>query len=158
MSTAARVALTPAVESTSFVQKKSLEAPKSQTSAAIACPRTLLVGRQGAWSDALLKSLQKSHAELAFVPPLSVTAELAREGGYAVLLLDSTVPVDQRRSLVSALVGTPTCVFYTFPVENGCWWLPALQFGKDCHGAPAFRRKEFQAEIERILGGEAEVQ
>ena len=156
MSTAARVAPTPQFDSASL-DKKSLLTPKREPSTVAACPRVLLAGRQGAWSDALLQSLRKFDSELSFVLPDSVTAELVREGGYTALLLDSTVPADQRRTLASALVGSSVSVFYTFPVENGCWWLPALQFGKDCHGAPAFRRKEFQAEIERILAAHAEV-
>jgi hypothetical protein len=105
----------------------------------------------------LLKSLQKFDSELSFVLPDSVTADFVREGGYTVLLLDSTVPADQRRKLAAALGGSSVSIFYTFPVENGCWWLPALQFGKDCHGSPAFRRREFQVEIERILAGHTEV-
>lgn len=155
MSTAARVALTPGVESSPFDQKPVLAAAP-QTSSVASCPKTLLVGRQGAWSDPLLQSLQKFGNELSLVPPLSVTPEFVNEGGYTLLLLDSTVPPEQRRNLVTALSGTSASIFYTFPVENGCWWLPALQCGKDCHGSPAFRRREFHAEIERILGQHAE--
>ena len=156
MSTAARIALTPSFDSISL-DKKSLLAAKHGPSTVVACPRILLVGRQGAWSEMLFKSLQKFDSELSFVPPESVTADFVRQGEYTVLLLDSTVPADQRRNLVSALVGSSASVFYTFPVENGCWWLPALQSGEDCHGAPAFRRREFQAEIERILGDHSHV-
>ena len=155
MSTAARVALTPVIEATSF-DKKSVLTPQPKTSAVTACPRVLLVGRQGAWSDALLQSLQKFDSQLSFATPLSVTPERARKGEYSLLLLDSTVPPDQRRDLAAALAGSNASVFYTFPVENGCWWLPALQFGKDCHGSPAFRRREFHAEIERLLGEHVE--
>jgi hypothetical protein len=156
MSTAARIALTPSFDSISL-DKKSLLAAKHERSTVVACPRILLAGRQGAWSEMLLKSLQKFDSELSFVPPESVTVDFVRQGGYTVLLLDSTVPAEQRRDLVSALTGSNTSVFYTFPVENGCWWLPALRFGKDCHGSPAFRRREFQAEIERILGDHSHV-
>jgi hypothetical protein len=161
MSTAARVALTPQFDSTSL-DEKSVLAARRERSTVVSRPRVLLAGRQGAWSDMLLKSLQKFDSELSFVLPDSVTPDFVREGGeggergYIVLLLDSTVSAEQRRDLASALAGSNASVYYTFPVENGCWWLPALQNGKDCHGAPAFRRREFQAEIERILGDHSE--
>lgn len=156
MSTAARVAFTPQLDSTSLDEKSVLTAQR-EPSTVVSRPRVLLIGRQGAWSDMLLKSLQRFDSELSFVLPDSVTPDFVREGAFTVLLLDSTVLPDQRRNLVSALTRSRASVYYTFPVENGCWWLPALQFGKDCHGAPAFRRREFQAEIEGLLGPHAEV-
>ena len=151
MSTAARIAPIPEFEAASAAPKTSSRTPKPRSSAVTACPGVLLVGRQGAWSDALLESLQKVDGQLSYVTPLSATQELVRKGEYSLVLLDSTVPPEQRRDLVSALTGTKASVFYTFPVENGCWWLPALQFGTDCHGSPAFRRREFHAEVEHIL-------
>jgi hypothetical protein len=154
MSTAARVAITPGFDAP--LDKKPLLTAQHGPSAVMSCPRILLVGRQGAWSEMLLKSLQKFDSELSFLLPDAVTGDFVREGGYTVLLLDSTVSADQRRSLATALAGSITSVYYTFPVENGCWWLPALQRGKDCHGAPAFRRREFQVEIESLLGNHPE--
>lgn len=156
MSTAARIAPVPEFEAAPVAPNTSSVTPKPQISVGTACPRVLLVGRHGAWSDALLQSLQKVDGQLSFVTPLSLTAEVARKGAYSLVLLDSTVAADQRRDLVTALLGSNASIFYTFPVENGCWWCPALKLGKDCHGSPAFRRREFHAEIERVFGEHAE--
>jgi len=79
-----------------------------------------------------------------------------RRGTYNLILLDSTVAPEQRRQLASELIGSGVSIFYTFPVENGCWWLPTLRHGQDCHGAPAFRRSEFPIELERILQDQTE--
>lgn len=117
------------------------------------CPVVLLVGRSGSWGSAVLRSLEKFRSELSYAPPERVTPEYARKGDFSLILLDSTVPREQRRQLVSELTGTRVSIFYTFPVEYGCWWLPALSHGEDCHGAPAFRRSEFLFELERILRG-----
>lgn len=95
--------------------------------------------------------MEKFRSELCRTPPERVTAEYARRGGFSLILLDSTVPPAQRRQLVAELAGTDVSIFYTFPVEYGCWWLPALSHGQDCHGTPAFRRSEFLFELERIL-------
>jgi hypothetical protein len=104
----------------------------------------------------ILKSLEKFGCELSCLNPLTVTPERARQGSYNVILLDSTVPHELRRELASELAGSETSIFYTFPVEHGCWWLPSLRQGQDCHGAPAFRHNEFPAELERILRQQTE--
>jgi hypothetical protein len=109
------------------------------------------VGRNGSWGSVVLKSLQKFGCELSFETPQTVTPAFVRSGAYDLVLLDSTVPPEQRRDLTEALAGVDLSVYYTFPVEYGCWWLPALRRGQNCHGEPAFRRNEFPAELERGL-------
>lgn len=118
---------------------------------AISAPSVLLVGRNGSWGTSVLRSLEKLGTELSFVAPQSLTAEFVKDRGFQLVLLDSSVPAEQRRRLALELTGSETSVFYTFPVENGCWWLPTLRRGQNCHGAPAFRRAEFPHELEHIL-------
>jgi hypothetical protein len=130
--------------------------PAVSVSAPVSAPNILLVGRNGSWGTVLLKSLAKFRSELSFVAPASATAKFVAKGGFDLILLDSTVTPEQRRQLASDLAGTSASVYYSFPVETGCWWLPALRRGRDCHGAPAFRRNEFPVEIERILCNQTE--
>jgi hypothetical protein len=117
--------------------------------AAILSPSVLLVGRNGSWGSPVLKSLAKSGSELSFAAPKTVSSKFVKTGD--LILLDSAVAPEQRRQLASELAGSRVSIFYTFPVENGCWWLPTLRDGQDCHGAPAFRRNEFPLELERML-------
>jgi hypothetical protein len=131
--------------------------PQSEGTVAVSCPNVLLVGRSGSWGMLVLRSLEKFGSELSFAAPQTVTPEYVRSNGYNLILLDSTVPAEQRRQLVSELAGSSVSIFYTFPVGNGCWWLPTLRQGQDCHGAPAFRRNEFPHELERILQDQTEV-
>jgi hypothetical protein len=135
-------------------EKNSSSASRSQPATAISSPSVLLVGRNGSWGTLVLKSLEKFGSELFFEPPQTVTSEYVRMGAYNLILLDSTVSPEQRRQLASELLGSNVSIFYTFPVENGCWWLPTLRRGKNCHGTPAFRRNEFPFELERILQSE----
>jgi hypothetical protein len=123
----------------------------TQDATALSGPSVLLVGRNGSWGKSVLKALDKVGSELSLVAPLGLTAEYVRNRGYDLVLLDSSVPPELRRQLASDLVGSDASIFYPFPVENGCWWLPALRRGEYCHGAPAFRRSEFPVELERIL-------
>lgn len=124
---------------------------QSNVATAVSSPNVLLVGRNGSWGTLVLRSLGRFRSELSFAAPQTVTPEYVRKGAYDLILLDSTVSPEQRRQLVAELVGSEVSIFYTFPVENGCWWLPTLRHGKDCHGTPAFRRNEFPFELERIL-------
>lgn len=125
-----------------------------RVAAAVSRPSVLLVGRSGSWGTLVVRSLQKFRSDVSFVAPQMVTPDYARARNYSVILLDSTVSAEQRRQLVSGLAGSATSIFYTFPVENGCWWLPVLRRGQDCHGTPAFRRNEFPFELERMLRGQ----
>jgi hypothetical protein len=139
----------------STFDKSSLFTMHAQQATAISCPSVLLVGRNGSWGKSMLKSLKKMGTESSFAAPRGLTSEQVKNGGYTVVLLDSTVSPGQRKQLASELIGSDASIFYTFPVENGCWWLPVLRRGQDCHGAPAFRRSEFPLELERILSESA---
>lgn len=123
---------------------------------AVSCPSVLLVGRSGSWGAVVLRSLEKYGSELTFAAPEAVMPESLKRSGHTLVLLDSTVAPEQRKQLVADLAESGISIFYTFPVENGCWWLPALRNGQDCHGSPAFRRSEFPAELERILREQTE--
>jgi hypothetical protein len=142
-------------EPSTFENKSSLDS-RSHSATAISCPSVLLVGRNGSWGKPVLKSLEKFGAELSFAPPQTVTPEHVRKAAFNIILLDSTVLPEQRRQLASELAGSSISIFYSFPVENGCWWLPTLRHGQDCHGTLAFRRNEFPNELERILQDQTE--
>jgi hypothetical protein len=137
-------------------EKKSMLTSRSQAATAVSCPTILLVGRNGSWGTSVIKSLEKFGSELFFMPPQGVTPEYVRKQLFHPVLLDSTVSAEQRRQLASDLIGSGVSIFYTFPVENGCWWMPTLRRGQYCHGTPAFRRNEFPYELERILRVETE--
>jgi hypothetical protein len=111
----------------------------------------LLVGRNISWGPSLLNLIMKIGPEPVFVSPLRATSKIVKEGAYSLVLLGSCVPREQRTQVVSNLVGSVASLFYAYPVETGCWWLPALLLGKDCHGAPAFRTTDFLRELERLL-------
>jgi hypothetical protein len=134
-----------------LLESQSTGAMRSTEATAVLCPPVLLVGRSGSWGTPALKSLEKFGAQSVIVSPQTATPEYVMEKRFAIILLDSTVSRDVRKRLASGLAGTSVSIFYTFPVENGCWWLPTLRRGRECHGAPAFRRNEFSVELERML-------
>jgi hypothetical protein len=42
--------------------------------------------------------------------------------------------------LLGTLAGLPVTAFLCLPVENDCFWLPAIDAGKECLGLPAGSR------------------
>ncbi|MBZ5660532.1 MAG: hypothetical protein LAO08_09005 [Acidobacteriia bacterium] len=114
-------------------------------------PRILMVGRNTSWGAPLQLTLRELGCDFAFAPSLRATPDFVRKKSVAVLLLDSTVPPTHRRKLAAALAGSNISIFQLFPVENDCWWLPALLKGEDCFGSPGFRSKELPVELSRVL-------
>lgn len=53
--------------------------------------------------------------------------------------------------IMSLLEGSGTTLFYSYPVERGCWWLPALQRGERCFGLPALRHREFIILLDELM-------
>jgi hypothetical protein len=154
---ASRAQLSPQVFSRAQAfEPNSLLKEHSKGAVAVSHRNVLLVGRSRSWGVLLLKYLEKFGSEFSFASPQAVTLEFVKNGDYILILLDTTVPKQLRWDLSAELAGSEVSLFYTFPVEEGCWWLPALRRGQNCHGAPAFRRNEFPLELKRILHDQIE--
>jgi hypothetical protein len=52
--------------------------------------------------------------------------------------------------LLGRLAGQPVTAFLCLTVEKGCYWLPAIDAGKDCLGLPALRPSEFGRTLEEM--------
>lgn len=45
--------------------------------------------------------------------------------------------------VLGKLADSKSTVFFSYPVRNGCWWLPVLERGRHCLGEPALRGNQF---------------
>jgi hypothetical protein len=52
--------------------------------------------------------------------------------------------------LLAALAGLPVIAFLYLPVEATCFWLPAIDGGKECLGLPPLRPSEFASALEEM--------
>jgi hypothetical protein len=52
--------------------------------------------------------------------------------------------------LLLTLTGLPVTAFLCLPVENSCFWLPAIDGGKECLGLPALRPSEFATSLKEM--------
>lgn len=53
--------------------------------------------------------------------------------------------------MIPLLEGSPATLFCSQPVAIGCWWLPVIESGKLCWGAPGLRAKEFGELLHRMV-------
>jgi len=56
-------------------------------------------------------------------------------------------------SLLVALAGLRVTVFLCLQVETGCFWLPAIDAGKECLGLPALKPSELANALEEMARG-----
>src|SRR5262249_703850 len=62
---------------------------------------------------------------------------------FDLVLSNTNLPDGSAYPLVGLLAGLLTTLFFSLPVKDSCWWLPAIEYGQECLGNPAMRPKEF---------------
>ena len=62
-----------------------------------------------------------------------------------LVLSNTHLPDGTGFGLLMALAGLPVSVFLCLPVENSCFWLPAIDGGQACLGLPALRPRSLRA-------------
>ena len=67
-----------------------------------------------------------------------------------LVLSNTHLPDGTGFRLLRALAGLPVTVFLCLPVENSCFWLPAIDGGQECLGMPALRPSEFASFLEEV--------
>jgi hypothetical protein len=103
----------------------------------------LLIGESARSFSHIVERLEKSGCRCRFVNSYEEARRLLLAEACELVL--SVIPPRENAisSLAGLLVGRRASVYYAQPVEDGCWWLPALRFGERCFGAPALRPSEF---------------
>jgi hypothetical protein len=111
--------------------------------------RVLLLGECAKGSSHLLWHLEQRGCHCWFATSAEQGIALFKKHRFPLIL--SASPVRQATRMI-ALLGRSNCsVFYAYPVENGCWWLPLINGGQKCFGAPALRPSEFADVLDQKL-------
>ncbi len=83
--------------------------------------------------------------------PAEEAFQILRDQKFDLVLSPTSLRDGKLYSIMSLLEGSDTTVFYSYAVEDSCWWLPALRSGKKCFGSPAFRQSEFVALLDETI-------
>lgn len=114
--------------------------------------RVLLVGETTNSFRRLKKSLGRRHCRYQTATSYEEAHRLIGEEMPDFVLSALRPRPGAISSLTERLSGSPASFYYAYPVEDGCWWLPALERGERCLGAPALRSTEFTRVFDSVLG------
>ena len=117
----------------------------------MSCPgaNVLLLGETARGLSYLVCHLEQLGCACAFAT--SSEEAIALVDRHAFHLILSTKPLHETDPLVAALSESDCTVFFSYPVEDGCWWLPLVRHGQKCLGAPAARPREFVGLLDRLV-------
>jgi CheY-like chemotaxis protein len=104
--------------------------------------RVLLVGDSPQSFSLTRQLLERSGCECHFAGSLEAAKDLLQLWQFDIVLSTHRVPGDTTRSLVGLLSGSGASLFSSLRLEEGSWWVPVLQFGKEFYG-PALRVGDF---------------
>jgi hypothetical protein len=111
--------------------------------------RVLLVGDSPQSFSLIRQHLEKYGCECHFAGSLEAVKNLLRLWPFDVVLSTHGIPSYPIQRLVGLLSGTSASLFSSLRVEEGSWWLPVLQAGKECRG-PALTVGEFSRVLDDL--------
>jgi CheY-like chemotaxis protein len=111
--------------------------------------RVLLVGDNPQSFSLSRQFLERSGCECHFAGSLEAAKDLLDRWQFDIVLSMRPIPGDTIQKLVGLLSGSGVSLFSSLRVEEGSWWLPVLQFGKECYG-PALRVSEFTDVLDEL--------
>ena len=111
----------------------------------------LLIGENPQGSSFLAKRLQGRGCECGFAVTREAACSLLGFERFDLVLSAFRLPDGSAFSLVALLEGSISTLFFFKPVENSCWWLPALRNGRKCFGSSALLPSEFVSVLDEVI-------
>jgi hypothetical protein len=111
----------------------------------------LLIGESERSFSHIEGRLEKSGCQCRFAKSYEEAHESLRNSNFDIVLSVIHPRDNAISSIADSLAGRPASFFYALPVEESCWWLPALRHGERCIGAPALRPSEFSMELDEVV-------
>ena len=109
----------------------------------------LLVGRAFHGAQVLTDRLHRWEFRCHCASNMRAASDLLSSHPVALVLSSTNLSDGTGFGLLMASAGLPIKAFLCLPVENSCYWLPAIDGGKACLGLPALRPSEFANVLER---------
>ena len=110
----------------------------------------LLVGQSFRSAQVLTDRLKRWGFRCHFASSMRTACEVLSSVRVDVVLSNTHLSDGTGFGLLGALLGLPVTAFLCLPVEKGCFWLPAIDAGKECLGLPALRPSEFASALEEM--------
>ena len=115
-------------------------------------PKTvLLVGETARSSTQLMNWLYKRGCQCHFAMSYREACALIFRTQFDLVLSQYQLPDRTAFPLLDWLAGSRATVFLSTAVENGCLWLPMLERGERCVGAPLLRSNDLTEALGKAL-------
>jgi CheY-like chemotaxis protein len=114
-------------------------------------PNILLIAASPLGVSSLVKRLNKWACEIHTCSSSQEARALVAKQSFDLVLSEFGLRGGSSCPLAASLIGTNATLLYSYPVETGCWWLPAVKNGQSCWGSPAMRPAEFIGFLEAFL-------
>ena len=111
--------------------------------------RVLLVGDSPQLFSLIRQHLEKYGCQYHFAGSLEAVKNLLRLWQFDVVLSTHGIPSYPIQALIGLLSGSSASLFSSLRVEEGSWWLPVLEAGKECYG-PALTVGEFSRALDDL--------
>jgi hypothetical protein len=102
----------------------------------------------------MMNWLYKRGCQCHFAMSCQEACSLISHTQFDLVLSQYQLPDRTAFPLLDRLAGSPASLFFSTAVEDGCLWLPMLERGKRCVGAPLLRSSEFTGAVAELLGVE----
>jgi len=113
--------------------------------------RVLLIAASPMGVSFLVTRLKKWACEIYFASSCKEAKAFVSNQQFDLVLSEFRLRDGSSDSLASLLVGSHTTLVYSYPVETGCWWLPALRNRESCWGSRAMQPSEFMDFLDNTL-------
>ena len=113
--------------------------------------RVILNGEDPQGYSFLVKRLEAHRCKCRFATSYQEALPLLSLQDFDLVLSPMRVRDSSVFPLISLLESSRTTLFYFQAVEEGCWWLPALRFGRNCFGSDALRPGEFIDSLNLVI-------
>ena len=114
-------------------------------------PKVLLVGEYPPGFSCWAQHLERRGCECNFAATFQETCSLLPSTTFDLVLSPLRLRNHSCFPLIGLLEGSSATLFYSLPVEEGCWWLPAVRGGQNCFGTYALRSSEFMAALDEAI-------
>jgi hypothetical protein len=114
-------------------------------------PDALLIGENQQDDSSLSRCLRKRGCDCRFAASRREAYDLIGTHSFDLVLGPTRLDGESLHPLIRRMDGSDSTLFYFQPVEDGCWWLPALLRGRSCFGAPALRSSEFVTVLDEVI-------
>jgi hypothetical protein len=111
----------------------------------------LLVGCDFRGSHELQDHLNRRGCDITLASSCAEARGLLRTRSFDLVLSEFKLSDGTAYELMPPLLDTRTSMFFSNAVEDGCWWITAIEGGQDRTEGPGMRPAQFRTRLDEIL-------